>query len=89
MWVQAIFFLFYISSLSFFSCQAVTAVEKGQGGTDSVVSVAHKLHLIGAGLMDRGPGVSQGHQEQAHTRILPLYHVHGNRGKSEWRGFCN
>lgn len=25
----------------FFSCQAVTAVKKGQGGMDSAVSVAH------------------------------------------------
>ncbi|CAB1460633.1 unnamed protein product [Pleuronectes platessa] len=32
----------------------VTAV--GQGGVDSAVSVAQKLHLIGAWLMSRGPG---------------------------------
>lgn len=38
----------------------MTAAEKGQGGMGAAVSVAHKLHLIGAGLMDRGPGVTQG-----------------------------
>lgn len=58
---REISFFFSISffSFEFFSCQAVTAAEQGQGGMGSVVSVAHKLHLIGAWLTDRGPGVSQ------------------------------
>lgn len=71
-------FLVFISPLSFLfffflprSCQAVTAAEKGQGGMDSAVSVAHNLHLIGAWLMDGGPGVSQrqpGSEARRHAR---------------------
>lgn len=69
-WESKTFLSFlYILLFLFFPCQAVTAVERGQGGMDSEVSVAHKLHLIGAWLTDRNPGMSQPYWAQTCTRI--------------------
>lgn len=82
------FFSLLLSFSYFFSCQAVTAAEKGQGGMDSAVSVAHKLHLIGAWLMDCGPGVSQCHWAQACTRIHRIATSSWQRRLNEWWAMC-